>query len=145
MPFRRKATELSITIDSRPDHLSRLRKVIGCLAAKAGMTSDEIQDTKLAVTEACANAIRHGSPDGEDSTVQIKLVADSSGMLAEVSDQGWGFDIDSLVIPAPAERAGGLGIPLMRALSDRVEFLRTTEGMTVRLFKRVRTRPRRRF
>ena len=140
MPSRREATELSITIDSRPDHLSRLRTVIGCLAAKLGMTSEEIQDTKLAVTEACANAIRHGSPDGEDSTVQIKLVANPSGILAEVTDQGTGFDVESLVIPTPGQRPGGLGIPLMRTLSDRVEFLHNTRGMTVRLFKRARRR-----
>jgi len=137
MPFRRKATELSITIDSRPDHLPRLRTVVDCLATDLGMTPEETQDTKLLVTEACANAIRHGSPNGRDDSVQIRLVADFSGMLVEVTDQGDGFDVDSLATPAPARRPGGLGIPLMKSLSDQVEFLRTEQGMTVRLYKRV--------
>jgi serine/threonine-protein kinase RsbW len=133
----RSATEVCITIDSRPEHLPRLRTVVGCLAADLGMSTQETQDTKLAITEACANAIRHGSADSSDGSVFIRLVAGRGGMMAEVTDHGSGFDVDSLTMPAPAERVGGLGIPLMRALADRVEFLRSATGMTVRLVKRV--------
>ncbi|MDO8588725.1 MAG: ATP-binding protein [Armatimonadota bacterium] len=144
MALRRSATELCISIDSRPEHLPRLRTVVGCLAADLGMSSEEAQDTKLAITEACANAIRHGSPDGAGSGVTIKLVAGRGGMLAEVTDHGDGFDVNAITVPAPAERAGGMGIPLMRALSDRVEFLRNAKGMTVRLVKKVKGRITRR-
>lgn len=102
------------------------------------MSSQEAQDTKLAITEACANAIRHGSPAGANSGVTIRLVARAGGMVAEVTDSGDGFDVDLIPPPAPAERPGGLGIPLMKALADRVEFFRNAKGMTVRLVKMVR-------
>lgn len=132
-------TELCISIDSRPEHLPRLRAVVGCLAANMGMTLEETQETKLAITEACANAIRHGSPEGEADTVVIKLVADHAGIVAEVSDSGRGFNVDEVLPPAePGQNPGGLGIPLMRALADRVEFLSAGKGMTVRLFKKIR-------
>lgn len=131
-------TELCISIDSRPEHLTRLRTIVGCLAEDVGMSSRETQDTKLAITEACANAIRHGSPDGANSAVTIRLLARPGGMVAEVTDNGNGFDVDSLPAPAPAERSGGMGIPLMKALADRVEFFRDAKGMTVRLVKMVK-------
>jgi serine/threonine-protein kinase RsbW len=138
MSHYRSTTEVCISIDSRPEHLPRLRTIVGCLADDLGMSSQEAQDTKLAITEACANAIRHGSPDGPESGVLIRLITDAGGILAEVTDHGRGFDVNTLITPEPAERVGGLGIPLMKALSDRVEFFRTAKGMTVRLVKKVR-------
>jgi serine/threonine-protein kinase RsbW len=132
-------TEFCISIDSRTEHLPRLRAVVGCLATNMGMTAEETQETKLAITEACANAIRHGSPEGEAGSVLIRLVANPAGIIAEVSDSGQGFNVDELAVPTePGQKPGGLGIPLMRALADRVEFLHGTKGMTVRLFKRIR-------
>ncbi|MDO8683322.1 MAG: ATP-binding protein [Armatimonadota bacterium] len=138
MSLHRGATEVCISIDSRPEYLPRLRTVIGCLAENMGMSTQEMQDTKLAITEACANAIRHGSPDGEQNAVVIKLVTSSRGFVAEVTDQGAGFDADTLVPNTILEKPGGLGIPLMRAMADRVEFLRNAKGMTVRLLKKVK-------
>ena len=144
MSVHRPETELCISIDSRPEHLPRLRTIVGCLAENVGMSSEEAKDTKLVITEACANAIRHGSPDGANSGVTIRLVARPGGMMAEVTDCGNGFDVEQIPTPAPAERVGGLGIPLMKALSDRVEFFQSAKGMTVRLVKMVKGGVRRR-
>lgn len=136
-----RITEISVA--SSPDYLPRLRKVIACIAASAGMDSQEIQDTKLALNEACANAIRHGSPEGENNIIQIRLRRIDRSVITEVTDEGSGFDPTQLPMRDP-NRPGGLGIPLMRALSDSVEFSKNGHGMTVRMVKQARNGHKRR-
>lgn len=135
-------TEVSIT--SNPDYLARLRRIIGCLADCAGMDAKEVHDAKLAVTEACANAIRHGSPQGPDDKVSIKFSHAGGTVITEVTDHGSGFDPEE-VHPRPIAQPGGLGIPLMKALTDEIEFLKNGKGMTVRLVKRASSPYRRRY
>ncbi|MBI2843632.1 MAG: ATP-binding protein [Armatimonadetes bacterium] len=120
---------------SNPDYLSRLRRIVGRLADSAGMSAKEKYDTKLAITEACANAIRHGSPQGIEDRVSVRFSTISGAVVAEVTDRGGGFDPTGLH-SRPTTEPGGLGIPLMRAMTDGVEFLKNGSGMTVRLIKR---------
>jgi anti-sigma regulatory factor (Ser/Thr protein kinase) len=128
-----------VKIASSPDHLPRLRSIVTCVARSLGMTEQEEQDARLAVTEALANAIRHGSPNGNTNSVIVRLYADDRSMVAEVTDEGGGFDPSQLRTP-DIRRPGGMGIPLMRALTDSVEFERNGHGMTVRLRKEAKER-----
>ena len=135
----RAITEVSIR--SNPEYLERIRKVIDCLSDHAGMDSRECYDTKLAITEACANAIRHGSPNHLSDRVTIRLSSTSGTLVAEVTDLGDGFDPGG-TLKSELLEPGGFGIPLMKALTDEVEFVKNGGGTTVRLVKRAR-RPRR--
>jgi serine/threonine-protein kinase RsbW len=126
-----------VCIPSDPNYLAKLRRIVGCLADFAGMDTKEVQDTKLAVSEACANAIRHGSPQGMDDRITVKFSSAAGTMVAEVMDPGNGFDPDNLPERLPSQ-PGGYGISLMRTLSDEVEFRREGAGMTVRLVKRTK-------
>ena len=137
MSLRRTATEVCVSMDSRPEHLVRLRAIVGRLAAASGMSKEEIQDATLAMTEACANAMKHGSPNGSDGSVSVKLISDPHKLVVEVTDNGLGFDVDTLADPLPEKKSGGLGIALMKSLADDVEFLRSQTGMTVRLVKKI--------
>lgn len=132
-----------IKVASSPNYLPHLRKIIACIAASAGMDTQEIQDAKLALNEACANAIRHGSPKGDDNFIHIRLSRHDRSVITEVTDEGSGFDPADVAVRDPA-RPGGLGIPLMKALSDRVEFEQNGKGMTVRLTKQARNGHKRR-
>jgi serine/threonine-protein kinase RsbW len=129
-----RKTVTEVSIPSNPNYLERLRRIMGCLADCAGMDTKEAHDAKLAVTEACANAIRHGSPEGGEDKVSIRISATVGTVVTEVTDRGGGFDPAKLVTK-PISEPGGLGIPLMRALSDDLQFERNLKGMTVRLVK----------
>ena len=60
-------------------------------------------------------------------------------MTIEIEDHGGGFDPDALSSlpkasdPARLEHERGLGIPLVRALADDVQFLVKDEGTIVRV------------
>jgi len=138
----RSDTITEVSMPSNPNYLGRLRRIIGCLADCAGMDAKEVHDAKLALTEACANAIRHGSPRGEHDRVTVRFSSALGTVVAEVSDHGEGFDPAALTARHSSE-LGGLGIPLMEALTDEVEFLRNGGGMTVRLVKRAKSPLRR--
>lgn len=92
-------------------------------------------DIKVALGEALANAVRHGSPAGSDGEILVRVIAGDDRVAIEVEDQGPGFDgihSGSEDIYAP----GGRGVLFMRALMDRVEFEPLDGGGTrVRLVK----------
>jgi len=128
------ATITEVCIPSNPDYLAWMRRIVGCLADCAGMDPSEVHDAKLAVTEACANAIRHGSPHGADDKVSIRISSTKGSVVTEVTDAGAGFDPKE-INARPRTEPGGLGIPLMKALTDDVQFEKNGAGMTVRLVK----------
>jgi anti-sigma regulatory factor (Ser/Thr protein kinase) len=90
---------------------------------------------KLAVTEAAANAIKHGSPEGPRNHVQVSFHLDPTLLIVDVADQGNGFDPHNTTTPPPGEADHGLGLLMMQRAMDRVEFYRDERGMLVRLTK----------
>lgn len=96
-------------------------------------------DIKVAVGEALANAVRHGSPHGESDHVCVEVVAYADRVVVQVRDSGGGFDGDSSCAD-DVYASGGRGVMFMRALMDRVEFSRCDgEGTKVTLTKRIPT------
>ena len=79
-----------------------------------------LADLKLALTEACSNSVRHAY-DGGDGVVEIvyELLPDS--LVVEVTDSGEGFEPAEDWEAADELSEGGLGIAIIRALSDELE------------------------
>lgn len=127
-----------LDIPSRPECVSAVRRIAERLGIQAGLTRGEVDDLDLAVTEACANAIRHGSPDRERNTIYVTFHVGPECVAVEIRDEGRGFDPTSKVPPPPGEmRDGGYGLHIMRQVVDRVE-ISSRGGTTIRLLKRHR-------
>ena len=134
---------VELELPPRPEVVSVARLVVGALVAADPLFDEERgADLRLAISEACTNAIQAqlqatppGAPRGEPIVVRCS-VAQGHIELA-VTDHGGGFDPQGLEAhpevtdPARLEHEGGLGIPLIRLLSDRVEFRVTPRGTTV--------------
>lgn len=128
----RDSAVVEVSLKSRPEYLSRIRKIAACLADSTGMDRRESGDAALALTEACANAIRHGSPGGENDLLAVAFRVSSRSFVAEITDCGHGRT-DGLA-------QDGMGMRLMRMLADDVRFLRGDAGLIVRITKRARRR-----
>ena len=123
-------TVIRVSIQSSPDYLPGVRRIASCLADGVGMDRQEADDTTLVLTEACVNAIRHGSPRGVEDRVSITFVSSERAIVADVTDSG-----GRTGLPRTAGQ-GGFGMRLMSLLADSVEFIKHTKGLTVRLTKR---------
>jgi anti-sigma regulatory factor (Ser/Thr protein kinase) len=106
-----------------------LRRLLGRWLDEAGATQRDVDDLTLAAAEAAANAIEHayglapGVVELHASTVDTEVVS------VEISDFGnW---------RAPRGTHRGRGLLLMEGLTDAVEVVRTGEGTTVELTRRI--------
>lgn len=134
---------VELELPARAEVVSVARLVIGAIVATEPLFDEERgADLRLAVSEACTNAIQAQmasagpAPDDELPIVMRCTVNDGSIDVA-ITDHGGGFDPASLTPhpevtdPARLEHEGGLGIPLIRMLSDGLEFVRHDDGTTV--------------
>jgi serine/threonine-protein kinase RsbW len=107
------------------------------IAAEIGLPENDRADLRLAFSEACANAVLHGSPRGRESRFHVCCELHERHLVVEVRDEGTGFEFRG-PCPLPTgyvER--GRGIFLMHQMVDAVEFDRQPQGMVVRLVKRL--------
>jgi serine/threonine-protein kinase RsbW len=131
------AWEEALTMPALLEKMSSTRSLVCDLVAPLGLTEGALFDVKVAVGEALANAVRHGSPKGGDDEVLVTVSAYDDRVVIGVRDTGEGFDGDPLA-GDDVYASGGRGVMFMRALMDRVEFTRCDDGGTlVRLTKRL--------
>jgi serine/threonine-protein kinase RsbW len=125
--------ELQLPPDTQLVGLARL--VVVASARRAGMDEERVEDLRIAVSEATTNSIRAHAAQQSDENVKLTFGINERGEFqVTIADTGPGFDPAE---PAElAERAwteeGGLGVTLIRGLTDDVEFVRD-EGMHVHL------------
>lgn len=88
----------------------------------------------ISLTEAVTNAIVHGNCGEEAKTVQVRSRKEKNCIALRVSDEGNGFDYESVPDPTQPEnlcKCGGRGVFLMRQLSDHISFY--DNGSTVEM------------
>lgn len=128
---------LEFEVPDRAEMIAHIRARVAEFAASMPFCRDEIDDIKLAVGEASANALRHGAnPDWRRVGVRVARLHD--GISVRVRDRGRGFDPDHVCPPGDGELCeGGRGIMFMRALMDEVKFHFGSPGTEVELIKRL--------
>ncbi len=137
------ASRVRLEIPPRRDHLALVRLVVsGTVAIDRPLPERRVEDLRLAVTEACANAVDAGQRRGTQDPLVIDLELDDDEVAVTVIDRAGGFDLGGLdPLPAATDpqrltHERGLGISLMRSLVDDVTFTRTDDGTAVRLVVR---------
>ena len=98
-----------------------------------------IEETTLALTEACANVVQHA---GGHAEYEVSVAIDNSLCRISVVDDGSGFDRAEAESRAGLDGDGGAGVRLMQALVDSLDFRRDADGRhRVSLEKRLTSRP----
>jgi serine/threonine-protein kinase RsbW len=93
--------------------------------AQAGYSDEDLFAMRLALFEALANAVRHGNRSDPRRTAYLRYQVDASQVLAEVRDEGDGFDPTQVADPLSEERlteSGGRGLFLMRSLTTWLRY-----------------------
>jgi anti-anti-sigma factor len=133
----------SMMLPAQIDALADVRQAVCDLLGTVELSESALFDVKVAVGEALANAVRHGSPGGEADQIRVDVSAYQDRIVVQVRDRGAGFtpggpdDEDGNVYAS-----SGRGVLFMRALMDDVGFARdeSTGGTVVTLEKRLALR-----
>jgi serine/threonine-protein kinase RsbW len=124
-----------LTIPAKAEYIVLGRLALSSLARLQPLTDEELSDLKLALTEACTNSVRHAYAD-RPGVVEIVYELRADRVAIEVADDGVGFapEIEDDETEELAE--GGLGIAIIRALSDELEIgERNGGGSRIRFVK----------
>ncbi len=124
---------IKMEIPANPDYVSILRLTTSGIANKLGFSMDDIEDMKVAVSEACSNAVKHS----EDNKVSINFNLLNNGIQIEIIDNGKGYDVDSIETPDLSNpKEGGLGLFIIQTLMDEVNIeSKGNQGTTIKMTK----------
>jgi serine/threonine-protein kinase RsbW len=121
-----------LTIPAKPEYITLVRLALSGLSRLRPLSEETLGDMKLAVTEACTNSVRHGYQDGE-GRVEILYELQPDRLVVEVADDGPGFDASGDRSTEQNLAEGGLGIEIIKAVSDEFESGERSDGRGSRL------------
>jgi anti-sigma regulatory factor (Ser/Thr protein kinase) len=138
---------LKLSLDLPEDHeyIRTTRLLSRTLLEDLHVVPDDIDDIETIVAELCANVVRHAHSRSARFHVVIEYHREKA--VITVEDTGVGFRAEDAAAPGTERsddltggaRVGGFGVPLVQALSDRLQFKPTTpQGTTARAEKNLR-------
>lgn len=119
----------------------RLIEWVEARCAASGVGREIAMKLALVLEEAVANAINHGLPGAPPPhRLAVRLGIDADAVAAEIIDNGRPFDPTAVSDPdltssLEERQLGGLGIHLMRALMDDLDYRRSGDVNILRLRK----------
>ncbi|ALS26519.1 anti-sigma B factor RsbW [Paenibacillus cisolokensis] len=144
---------VTLQVPAEAEYIDLVRLTLYGIASKIGFSYEEIEDMKVAVSEACNNVVLHAysdAPNGRASErnpghrMEIRFIRLNDALSIIVKDEGRSFDADAAARKAEPLHgksvgeleAGGLGLYLMQALMDQVE-VHSETGTEVVMTKRL--------
>lgn len=142
----------TLEVPARPENVAFVRVAVAAFASQLDFTLNELEDLKIAVSEAVSNAVLHAYPEGGvpagpttggypgSGTVTVRARAADGTLTVTVADRGRGIaDVDQ------ARQTGystlpdrmGMGFLFMEAFTDAMDVTAAPgAGTTVTLMKR---------
>jgi len=131
MPLRGAAL-IELVLPAVPASVAMARGVLHAAAERAGFRTADYHELAVAVSEAMTNAVVHAG--ATVLTVRYQVAEDE--VVAEVEDDGTGFDTAVLERSYVPGDQSGRGMLLMRSLVDALQCTSGPGGTIVRLVKR---------
>jgi serine/threonine-protein kinase RsbW len=118
--------EFTVRLPNDKSSVPLIRGLVRQALEHLGVPTPSIDETVLALTEACANVVQHA---GEHEEYQVDVYIDDSTCRISVTDDGEGFDpVAAAADETRSPLEGGRGLVLMRALVDRLDFVNADDG-----------------
>lgn len=118
-----KGEKLDMT--STSDNMRLVERLVEDVCDVFNVHEDNYGNILIALTEAVNNAIYHGNQGNPEKRIKIGFESGEKNIKFSVSDEGIGFDFNSLPDPTDPlniEKLNGRGVFLMKNLADKVEF-----------------------
>jgi len=136
-----KKNHLGLTFSSLAENVGIARMLIASIGAQLDLSLNDIEELKVAVSEAVSNAIIHGYRNNPEELVYLDIDLDSEALRIVVRDEGCGIlDVEQAMQPAYStdpERMG-LGFVFMQSFMDDLQVESTVDkGTTVTMMKQL--------
>lgn len=105
---------IELNIPNKPDYVGVIRLTTSAIASKTGLNIEEIEDVKVAIAEACINALG----TSENFVIKYELYNERLEIFVENVSEVNDYD---------ASKEKELGILIIKSLMDEVFF--TNEGI----------------
>ncbi len=134
--------EVTLTLPMVADMEVAASKTATAMAAAMAMSSDKIDEVRMAVLEACINSFEHSG--AEDRVVHITLSVlgntEPEKLRIAIRDTGVGFRPEEVEEPRieekiKARRKRGWGLKIIKGLMDEVEIRSDESGTTIVMSK----------
>ncbi len=110
-----------------PDRLGEVRAQLSAWLQGVGASESLVADIVLAGNEACTNSAEHAYRGGDVGTMKVGASLRGGEIVLSILDFG------TWKPPSGDNPFRGRGIPLMRAVSDRIQMDQTSSGTTVEM------------
>lgn len=137
--------EVELALPMAPEMELEASKMATAIAESIRMSPDRIDEVRMAVVEACINALEHSHATDREVFVTFQVVGamDPEKLRILVHDNGVGFSQEGREEPKmeaklKAVRKRGWGLKIIQGLMDEVEIRSGAEGTTVVMSKMLR-------
>lgn len=136
--------QMKLEFQSIPVNLAFARVSVAAFASQLDYTLADLEEIKVAVSEAVSNSIVHGYSNAADKYITIYAALTADSLELRIEDEGKGIeDIDMAIKPAFSTDTDrlGLGFVFMQSFMDSFEVDSAPgKGTVVIMSKRVGTR-----
>ena len=120
--------KVSLTIDANSKNEAFARISVSAFAAQLDPTLDELEDIKMAVSEAVTNAIIHGYDGIENGLVYIDCKIANDKLYIDIEDKGRGIESiekarEPLYTSKPDMERSGMGFTIMETFMDSIKIV----------------------
>jgi anti-sigma regulatory factor (Ser/Thr protein kinase) len=116
---------IRLDLSNRPENIVLVRETLTGVAEAVGLDAPDLDDIRTAVTEACNNVALHAY-EGEEGRLEVEIYAAGGSFDVFVRDHGIGMR----PLTSEDQWIVGIGLPVIEALVQSVEFADTPAGGT---------------
>lgn len=138
---------IEMRLPASAEYVSLIRLTLSDVFSRAGASYDDIEDSKIAVSEAVTNAFKHAYKENpETGMINLCFEIFDDKIKIVISDQGESFDYETTKSKlGPYDdnenidflREGGLGLFLIESLMDEVTVYKES-GVTISMIKYIK-------
>lgn len=115
---------ICLNLTNRAENVLLVRQALAGLAEVIGLDPVELNDVSTAMTEACNNVVLHAYGGGE-GPMEVEIHACPPALRTIVRDYGGGIRPR---LQSAEQATGGIGLPVIRALARKAEFVDLDPG-----------------
>lgn len=135
---------IEMKVPAKPEYVGVIRLTVSGIANRMGFSYEDIDDIKVAVSEAATNAVGHAYHEHENGDISLGFGIYEKCLEITVADNGKSFNFnESTHKTEPYDksssieelREGGLGLFLIEALMDEVSINNESGGVVIVMTK----------